>query len=159
MAGLRDFFIMIFLLMSLMLSAQQVDTVYHKKHFNFIRYYPSGSARVLDYPEGNDRKVLCFGNYTDSLMNGEWIYFYPTGMVLARGNYKNGLKRGKWRYYSSSVEEIVIYKKGAIATDMIIFDNEGYPQVIDKIYHAKTNSYTELINGRQKPMSRVHFLD
>ncbi|MES2514458.1 MAG: hypothetical protein V4580_09945 [Bacteroidota bacterium] len=145
--------------MSTVLSAQQVDTVYHKKHFNFVRYYPSGSARILDYPEGSESKVLCFGNYTDSLMNGEWIYFYPTGTVLAHGKYKEGFKRGKWKYYSSAVEEIVIYKKGVIVTDMIAFDTEGYPQVIDKIYHSKTKTYTELFNGKQKPMSRVYFLD
>ena len=35
----------------------------------------------------------------DGIYEGEWTYFYRTGVVKAKGSYENGQKVGKWVYY------------------------------------------------------------
>jgi hypothetical protein len=63
----------------------QSDTVYKKKHYNYIEYY-------------SDKKVKLLGNMKDSMKSGDWIYFKQNGKLLAEGTYLNGKKIGKWTY-------------------------------------------------------------
>ena len=137
--------------------SQKLDTVFYKTYYSYIGFYPSESARMLSNENLSENKILCFGNYTDSLKNGPWIYFYPNGKVLAKGKYKNGFKTGKWKYFVSEVTRDVVFSKNTRVSGQIVIDNTGWPKVVDKIYTA--NSYYEIENGRPIPHSRVCWLD
>jgi antitoxin component YwqK of YwqJK toxin-antitoxin module len=75
----------LFLCIKSSLCFSTTDTIYRKKHYTSVEYYP-------------DKKVKSFGNLKDSVKSGEWIYFGQNGKLLAEGSYLNGKKIGKWIY-------------------------------------------------------------
>ncbi|MCD6065514.1 MAG: hypothetical protein K0S33_340 [Bacteroidetes bacterium] len=79
------------------LKAQVLDTVYHGKHFNSIRYYYKPDPRMMGINE--EKPWYSLGNYKDSLKDGLWLYFSPEGKVYAKGQYDNGKKIGNWVFY------------------------------------------------------------
>ncbi len=39
------------------------------------------------------------GNYRESLMQGNWKYYFPSGALAREGEYEKGLKSGSWKSY------------------------------------------------------------
>ena len=155
---LRHTTILLFVLISSKFCfAQKSDTIFQNTHYSHIEFYPCESARMLNSEALNENKILCFGNFIDSLKNGIWIYFYPNGQVLAKGKYKNGFKTGKWKYYVTGTSNNIIFSKNTHVTGQVIIDKNGWPKIIDKIHSE--NSYYEIENGRPIPHSRVCWLD
>jgi antitoxin component YwqK of YwqJK toxin-antitoxin module len=155
---IKSFFLILLILIVVFsgnLFSQKADTIYHKKFYNYIQYYPSESARMSERESINENKILFLGNKKDTVKDGSWIYFYPNGNILAKGNYKNGLKKGKWKYYISDVKREIIFSKKSNVIDKINFDDSGWPKIID-IVKTKEGYYT-LENGQQK--FPAHFLD
>lgn len=102
------------------------DTTYNKTKFNTIGHYPSGFVRGI-----GDGPILYFGNFSDTIRMGEWIYFYPDGKILAKGKYKNNKKSGMWTYFSiQGGERKIKWKKSATLREEFIFE-ENNVQLID----------------------------
>lgn len=148
---------MMFIFFSSKTFSQQFDTLYKSEHYNYSEFFPSESARMKLEESLNENKILLFGNYKDTLKNGSWIYFYPNGNILAKGKYKNGFKRGKWKYYIGDDYNIVIFEKKSTVTGKVVFDDKGFPKIVDTIKHKDYSSH--LINGQHEGDPPVRFLD
>jgi len=64
----------------------QADTVVSRNKYNYVDYYFNG-------------KIKSFGNLTDSLKTGNWIFYKPDGSILAKGRFVYGIAKGKWIYH------------------------------------------------------------
>ncbi len=151
---------MILLLLVILSSAgfsQKLDTVFQKSHYSHMEFYPCESARMSSNEGLNESKILCFGNYIDTLKNGPWVYFYPNGKILAKGKYKDGFKIGTWKYYVTEISNDVIFSKNTYVRGQVVIDDKGWPKIIDKVNTG--NSYYTIENGRTSPHSRVCWLD
>ena len=137
--------------------SQKSDTVFQRAHYSHIEFYPCQSARMSSNKELNENKILCFGNYIDTLKNGSWIYFYPNGKTLAKGKFRNGFKIGKWKYYVTNNSNDVVFSKNTYVRGQVLIDNTGWPKIIDKVNTG--NTYYTIENGRINNNTRVLWLD
>jgi len=120
-------FVFIFFLLTFCYNySKSQDTTYNKTKFNTIGHYPSDFIREI-----GDGLVLYFGNYSDSVRTGEWIYFYPDGKILAKGKYRNNKKYGLWFYYSiQGGERKIKWTESATIREEYSFE-ENNVQLID----------------------------
>jgi hypothetical protein len=136
---------------------QRADTTIHKRHYSACTYYPGAYDRIQF--ENNEPKILfSLGNYEDTLKTGHWLYFFPTGLLLAEGNYEKGVKTGKWKYYLGNGNcNIVTFYAKYPSGERICFGPGNSPQIHDT-RAAKT--YTvNLINGSQSSCWPTVILD
>ena len=62
--------------------------------------YDEEKKETILYLDEHMRKCIGIGNYTNSIKNGEWIYYYPNEIVvLAKGQYLNGSRSGSWFFF------------------------------------------------------------
>jgi antitoxin component YwqK of YwqJK toxin-antitoxin module len=158
---MKRIFTIIFLLSVLFnLNSQTVDTIFNKRHYKITKYYSGNNTRELSADTKNTN-YYAFGNYIDTLQEGHWIYFYPTGKVFANGFYKNGNKIGKWTYYyfDCNQESVKVkYSKKWIVKDKVSFDNSGKLLMIDIINDG--GEIRQIVRAtEQKPIQgRIRFL-
>jgi hypothetical protein len=55
--------------------------------------------------------VSHFYTYSDGVLNGSYIAYYPNGLTECKGSYKNGEKYGIWSYYDKNGVLIKAKKK------------------------------------------------
>lgn len=80
-------------------------------------YYLKGSKKPFTgqcYTMHTNGKVGMGGSFTNGLRDGEWFWFYETGVQKRFATYKNGVKQGATIFY---------YKNGQKKSE-IIFDND-----------------------------------
>lgn len=136
---------------------QQIDTTIHKRHYSASSYYPGTYDRIQF--DNNEPKILfSLGNYEDTLKIGHWLYFYPSGTLLAEGNYEKGVKNGKWNYYAGNGNyKVVTFSTKYPSAERICFGPGNSPQIHDK---RVTKTYTvNLINGSQSSCWPTIILD
>jgi antitoxin component YwqK of YwqJK toxin-antitoxin module len=57
-----------------------------------------------------NKKKIASGTLKDGLMDGDWKYFYASGVVNMEGKYKNGKEQGLWMaYYRQDVPKVAKY--------------------------------------------------
>jgi hypothetical protein len=138
-------------------SAQRADTIIHKRHYSACSYYPATYDRIQF--DSEEAKILfSLGNYEDTLKTGHWLYFFPTGLLLAEGNYEKGVKAGKWKYYSGNGNcNIVTFYAKYPSSERICFGPGNSPQIHDT---RATKIYTTtFINGIRPPGPPTVMLD
>jgi antitoxin component YwqK of YwqJK toxin-antitoxin module len=138
------------------LFSQSLIISYDHKEYNFKKYYYSESARMGAKELEDENKILCYGNYNDTLKSGNWIYFYPSGKPFGIGKYKNGFKIGKWKYfYANSIETRTYLKKHQVK-DNIFIDQYGKPEMTDTIHYEGEIVIKHIGHQEQFP---VRFVD
>lgn len=152
--GLLVFFVCV---LANLCYGQKADTVIHKQHYSFCSYYPGIYDRIGLETDG-PKTLFCLGNYQDTLKTGHWLYFFPSGKLLAQGNYEKGIKTGKWKYYSASGSGSVVkfYEKYP-SIEKISFGPGNAPLIYD-LRIDETYSI-DLINGMQRASQPVKMLD
>lgn len=68
------------------------------------------------------------GNYLNSKMQGDWIYYFPDGKIEMKGSYsKTGNRRGEWLWFYPSGDTLLFenYVKGKREGDCIEYDING----------------------------------
>ncbi len=119
------------------LFSQSLNILYTHKKYNYKKYYYSESPRMNAKELADENNIFCYGNYSDILKNGNWIYFYPSGKPFAIGKYKDGYKTGKWKYFYANTYETRKYLKKHQVKDNIFIDQYGKPEMTDTIHYGR----------------------
>jgi hypothetical protein len=137
--------------------SQRADTTIHKQHYSFCSFYPGMYDRIgLETDE--PKTLFCLGNYEDNLKTGHWLYFFPSGQLLAQGNYENGIKTGKWKYCSASGScSVVEFYAKYPSIEKISFGPGNAPLIYDLRIDEKYSK--DLINGMHRASQPVRMLD
>ncbi len=87
------------------------------KNFKPTVYLFDGKPYTGNIAYYNEKKALIVsGSLKEGLADGEWKFFFPSGVIQMEGTYNNGMETGMWSsYYRKNFPKIVKY-----------YNNEGY---------------------------------
>lgn len=77
-------------------------------------------------------KLMMEGELVNGIYNGDWKFYYPSGVTQIEGTYNNGLETGLWKlYYRKDFYNIVKY-----------YDNDGFMLMRKEYYdNGKIKNY------------------
>lgn len=114
-----------------------------KRYDKFIHYYPNGQEKIVEYYSENGKR------------NGNYKFYYETGILQTEGVLENEKKTGHWKWYyptgiienevNYEIEEIINYKK-YLKTGILIeelYDNQGF-----RFSRNSTDKYPLLIHSQ-----------
>ena len=80
-----------------------------RKEIPFINDKKSGIIKEYDSISGS---IVSLTEYKDDLLNGSFVYYYPTGQIYCSGNHKQDEKHGFWGFYSynEGVKDTITYQ-------------------------------------------------
>ena len=84
------------------------------KRQGLLREFSKEGDVISSYIYQNDTLLAKGMTDSSSLLEGDWIYYYPNGKIQAQGKYKKSVKIGEWKYFhtNSKIEQIGAYKNG-----------------------------------------------
>lgn len=148
---------LLFLCLTRALTYSQEDTIIQKRHYTAFGYYP-GAYERLELETDEPKTLFFLGNYESNLKTGHWLYFFPTGLLLAEGEYDKGVKTGKWTYYSiKQKRSVVMFSAKYPAVEKICFGPGNSPLIYDVRIAEKYPKH--LVNGLRIPQEPTIQLD
>ena len=91
-----------------------LNKILHERISQINSTYPKKSGEYLEfYPNG---VLKAKGRYKGGKLNGDWKWFRKTGVIKRSGSFKNGEQNGPWITYDAKGK---IYKRTLIASSKI----------------------------------------
>ena len=91
------------------------------------------------------------GNYSGSLLHGEYTAYYKGNILQSKGEFIWGIKDGIWLYWrkDSSLEKKEIWKKGLLEDKVTLYDHQGRDSLYIPYHKGKVGKKAKQVDGKK----------
>ena len=87
-------------------------------------------------------KIERFKDQNATIRNGEWVYYYPDGMIDSSGEFSNGLQNNKWYFLNHDGQMIrkKTYDNGVLLSDSSFVPHKKDPSKKEELKPGESES-------------------
>lgn len=103
--------------------------------------------------------IMCAGNITNNLPEGEWVFFYDNADTCMKGKFEKGKRYGEWSFYYKNGNQAY---KAKFSDDSIngltfIYDTTGSLNEIGHIFGNRRQGRWYYIEGKDTVPGTYYF--
>jgi antitoxin component YwqK of YwqJK toxin-antitoxin module len=113
-------------------TVKEVESTYENGKPKIVKYYKGeGQTRsiVKEIQYYSNGKIKVEGEYEEGKKNGQWIFYYESGIIWSQGFFKQGLSTGKTKVFHENGQLFYEgeYVEGKKQGNWSFYNEEGEP--------------------------------